>query len=67
MRSRRISLADQKLFQEFLGLKHHELSVYTFANIYIWRGLFDISWEVIDGNLCVFFRDKFNCFLYLPP
>jgi uncharacterized protein len=67
MRPRKIALADRKLFQEFLGLKCHQLSVYTFANIYIWRGLFDISWQVIDDNLCVIFRDKFSCFLYLPP
>ncbi len=63
----RLSLADQALFQEYLGLQPHELSVYRFANIYIWRGLYDIQWQVIDKNLCVFFEDRTGCFLYLPP
>ncbi len=62
-----LSLSDRELFQEFLKLKEHELSVYTFINIYIWRGLFDIGWKIIDGNLCVFFKDRLSCFLYLPP
>ncbi|MCX5708706.1 MAG: hypothetical protein NTY14_07065 [Candidatus Omnitrophica bacterium] len=62
-----LSLADRKLFREFLGLQAHELSVYSFANIYIWRSIFDIQWEIIDKNLCVFFFDPTGCFLYLPP
>jgi uncharacterized protein len=67
MKLQSLSLADRELFQEFLGLKEHELSVYTFVNIYIWRRLFDIGWKIIDDNLCVFFRDRLSCFLYLPP
>jgi hypothetical protein len=62
-----LSLADQGLFQKFLGFEVHELSVYSFANIYIWRRLFDIRWKIIDENLCVFFQDQTGCFLYLPP
>jgi hypothetical protein len=62
-----LSLADRELFQEFLGLKTHELSVYSFANIFIWRSIFDIQWQVIDNNLCIFFSDPVGCFLYLPP
>ncbi len=62
-----LSLGDQKLFEEFLSFKPHELSVYTFINIYIWRFLFDIKWKIIDDNLCVFFQDQVGCFLYLAP
>ena len=62
-----LSLADQGLFQKFLSLEAHELSVYSFVNIYIWRSLFDIQWKIIDENLCVFFQDQTGCFLYLPP
>jgi hypothetical protein len=62
-----LSLADRGVFQEFLGLQAHELSVYSFANIYIWRSIFDIRWKVIDNNLCIFFFDPAGCFLYLPP
>ncbi len=67
MRFQRLSLADRKLFKEFLSRQPYELSVYTFTNIYIWRGLFDISWMIIDENLCVFFQDKMGCFLYFLP
>jgi uncharacterized protein len=62
-----LSLADRKIFQEYLSQQAHELSVYTFVNIYIWRSIFEISWEIVDNNLCVFFSDPIGCFLYLPP
>lgn len=67
MGSQSLSLADRGLFEEFLGFQAHELSVYSFTNIYIWRSLFDVRWKIIDNNLCVFFSDRTGCFLYLPP
>jgi hypothetical protein len=67
MRFNRLSLKDKHLFQKFLDVSCHSLCAYAFQNIYIWKGLFDISWTVIDNNLCVFFRDRVGCFLYLPP
>ncbi|MFH0763343.1 MAG: phosphatidylglycerol lysyltransferase domain-containing protein [Candidatus Omnitrophota bacterium] len=67
MKFNRISLKDKKIFSYYLGLSGHVLSAYSFENIYIWRGLFDIFWLVIEGNLCVFFKDKIGCFMYLPP
>jgi len=67
MKLQRLSLANRKLFNEFLSLRPRELSVYTFINIYIWQGLFNISWKIVDNNLCVFFQDSTGCFLYLPP
>jgi hypothetical protein len=67
MELKSLSLTDRQLFEEFLGLQARELSVYTFANIYIWRSIFDIRWEIIDKNLCVFFFDPAGWFLYLPP
>jgi hypothetical protein len=67
MRLNKLSVKDKLIFDRYLKLKPHELSVYSFANIYIWRGLFDISWSIIEDNLCVFFKDKIGTFLYLPP
>lgn len=67
MKLNRLTLKDRALFNRFLGLKPHGLSVYAFANIYIWKGLFKIYWALIEGALCVFFQDKVGCFLYLPP
>lgn len=67
MALKNLSLKDKKLFDEFLRLQEHGLSVYAFENIYIWKGLFDINWDIIADCLCVFFKDDFGVFLYLPP
>jgi uncharacterized protein len=67
MGSKKLTLADRGVFREFLALRPHELSVYSFANIYIWQGIFDISWNICDSNLCVFFEDRVGRFLYLAP
>lgn len=67
MKLKKLSRKDKGIFNKFLGLGRHELSVYAFENIYIWKGLFDIYWTVIEGSLCVFFKDKIGCFLYLAP
>jgi hypothetical protein len=67
MEPKKLSPKDKELFDRYLRLTEHELSVYAFENIYIWKGLFDISWKIIEDNLCVFFKDKIGCFLYIPP
>ena len=67
MKLRNFTLKDKTLFLSYLNLKGHELSPYAFGNIYIWKGLFDIEWFVIEESLCIFFKDKIGCFLYLPP
>lgn len=67
MKLHKLTLKDKKTFNKFLNLRPHALCVYSFADIYIWKGLFDIYWQAIEGSLCVFFKDKIGCFLYLPP
>jgi hypothetical protein len=66
---KKIKLQDKSLFNTFLRLRRrpNELSVFAFENIYIWKTLYDIRWQVFDGCLCIFFRDRSGCFLYLPP
>jgi len=63
----KLLLRDKKIFDKYLSLDRHELSAYSFANIYIWKQLFDISWAVIEKALCVFFQDNIGAFLYLAP
>lgn len=63
----KLSLKDKTRFNKYLNLKNHELSVYSFANIYIWRKFFDIRWIIIEDSLCIFFQDKIGVFLYLAP
>jgi len=67
MKLNKLSFRDKPLFDKFLKLSSHEISVYAFENIYIWKKLFDISWAIIDESLNIFFFDKMGCFLYLPP
>ncbi|MFA5090301.1 MAG: phosphatidylglycerol lysyltransferase domain-containing protein [Candidatus Omnitrophota bacterium] len=67
MKLKKLCLKDRPVFDKFLYLTPHSLSVYAFENIYIWRGLYEISWGICEGSLCIFFRDKTGCFLYLPP
>jgi len=67
MKLKKISLQDKRIFERYLNLSAHQLSAYAFANIYTWKNLFDISWQVIDHTLCIFFKDKIGAFLYLPP
>jgi len=62
-----LTVKDKSLFDKFLSLKAHQLSTYAFENIYIWKGLFDIKWLILQDSLCVFFQDKIGCFLYLTP
>ena len=67
MKLSKISLKDKEIFLRYLNLTSHELSVYAFENIYIWSSLFDIQWAIIEDCLCIFFKDKIGCFLYLVP
>jgi len=67
MKLNKLSLRDKQLFTKYLGLDRHDLSVFAFANLYIWSKLFDIEWGLIENSLCIFFKDRLGCFLYLPP
>jgi len=62
-----LSIDDKILFKKYLNQEEHQLSPYSFCNIYIWNKLFDVFWHVIDEHLCVFFKDRNNCFMYLSP
>lgn len=67
MRLKSLELRDKAVFEKYLGSEKHELSVYSFDNIFIWKTLFDIRWSIDKDNLFVFFSDKIGSFLYLEP
>ena len=67
MELKQLALEDKAVFDGYLRERRHELAQYAFPNIYCWKKLFAIQWGVIEGALCVFFRDPTGCFLYLPP
>jgi hypothetical protein len=61
------TLGDKEIINYYLRSQRHELAVFAFENIYLWKRLYDIFWAVIEGELCVFFKDQLGSFLYLPP
>jgi len=63
----KLTLRDRELFNKHLVFTRRELAAFSFANIYVWRAIFDIRWVLIGGSLCIFFRDNIGCFMYLPP
>jgi len=67
MEFKELRLSDRNMFERFLSLRERRLSAYHFANTYIWKELFRIFYTIIEGCLCVFFKDKSGCFMYLPP
>ncbi|MDO8489670.1 MAG: phosphatidylglycerol lysyltransferase domain-containing protein, partial [Candidatus Omnitrophota bacterium] len=67
MKLNKLCLKDQKVFDRYLAFSRHELAAYSFANIYIWKALYDIEWAIIKDSLCIFFRDPLGCFMYLAP
>lgn len=64
---RKLTLKDRNLFNRYLAMLEYSLAPFSFANIFIWRSLYEIRWEIIKNSLCVFFRDKIGSFMYLPP
>jgi uncharacterized protein len=66
MKLNKLTLRDRRLFNKHLAFTRHTLAAFSFANIYIWRAIFDIQWALIENSLCIFFRDKMGCFMYLP-
>ncbi len=67
MKLNKLSLDNQGLFKRYLGRFPCELAAYSFANIYLWQPLYNVHWAVSEDSLCVFFRDRLGCFMYLPP
>ena len=58
---------DKATFDQYARKQPHALSSYAFANIFIWRPLFDISWALINKKFCLFFENKIGMFMPLPP
>ncbi len=64
---KKLTISDKPLVDKYLKKQVHEISAYHFANIFIWKEFFGIFYAVIDGCLCLFYRDKIGMFMALPP
>lgn len=67
MKLNKLTLRERREFNKRLAFTRHTLAAFSFANTYIWKAIFDIRWALIEDSLCIFFRDKIGCFMYLPP
>ncbi|PIQ88542.1 MAG: hypothetical protein COV72_07910 [Candidatus Omnitrophica bacterium CG11_big_fil_rev_8_21_14_0_20_42_13] len=61
-----LAFEDKIIFDAYIQKSKHEISAHSFANIYVWRTLFDVRFNIIKEHLCVFFKDELGCFMYLP-
>ena len=62
-----LNLSDKATFNLYLKKKPHILSNYSFENSFIWRGLFDVRWALINEKFCLFFKNEVGCFMNMPP
>lgn len=67
MTFKKITRADKKTVGSYLRHMPHQLSVYSFAQIAIWKNLYAIEWAHIEGALCIFFKDKLGSFMNCEP
>ncbi|MBI3008340.1 MAG: DUF2156 domain-containing protein, partial [Candidatus Omnitrophica bacterium] len=58
---------DRELVREYISLKEHYLSGYSFESIFIWKDFFNLFYKIIDNNMCIFAEHDGNCFMPVPP
>ena len=61
-----IELSDKPLFDEFFLKENFYISDYCFANVYIWRNVYNTQYTCKDGFLQIKFSDKSGD-SFLPP
>lgn len=62
-----LSLKDKSLVDGYLKDRRHRLASYAFENLIVWSPLFEIRRTVMNGKLCLFFKNTAGCFMILPP
>lgn len=63
----KLTLKDKPLIERYLNKSKTTISTYHFANIFIWKKLFQIFWTIINENLCIFYQDGIGVFMPLAP
>lgn len=67
MKCKAVSYADRKAFERGLGASPRRLSAYSFAQFFIWKGLYRVEWLRLGNAICVFFKDRFGSFMNCEP
>lgn len=55
------------IFDKYLQNENVNLCDYSFVNTFIWRGTVQLSWTIINDNLCLFGKTHKGTFMMLPP
>ncbi len=67
MKLKELTLKDKIIVNDFLKIRNHELSVYSFENIFICKPFYDIEFCIQNDALNIFYKDKHGIFMILPP
>ncbi|MFA5099536.1 MAG: phosphatidylglycerol lysyltransferase domain-containing protein [Candidatus Omnitrophota bacterium] len=59
--------ADKNTVESHIRCMPRNLSVYSFAQLMMWKNLYRVVWARIDNALCVFFCDAFGAFMNCAP
>ena len=63
----KLLIGDKALFEKYAKQGLRPFSGYSFAANYVWTGLLDYYWMMIDGNFCLFCKTKDTIFMPVPP
>jgi uncharacterized protein len=67
MSCKELTRADRRIVASHLRHMPRLLSAYSFAQFFIWKNLYRVEWEKIDGALCIFFHDPIGSFMNCEP
>jgi len=62
-----LTIEDRNLVDGFLSRMPRSLSVYSFAQFAVWKGLYQIGWARVNESLCIFFKDRLGVFMNCEP
>jgi len=63
----KLLIGDKALFEKYASRGNRPVSGYSFIANYVWTGLLDYYWAIIDDNFCLFCRTRDTIFMPLPP
>lgn len=62
-----LKLEHKLIFDKYLQNENVNLCDYSFVNTFIWRSTIQLSWTIINDNLCLFGKTHKGIFMMLPP
>ena len=63
----KLIISDKDLFERYAARTGRPFSTYSFVAQYLWTGLLDYYWKIIDDNFCLYCATGETIFMPLPP